>query len=138
MLLNTKLKNVEIIKNYGKLSSINTLQGELNQVFMNILDNAIYACHKKDYIHNETPKIKLTTLQFNGMIQIKIYDNGIGMSDETVKKIYEPFFTNKPTGEGTGLGMYIVHGILQKLNGELNFETKKGLGTEITLTLKEI
>jgi len=138
LILNSKLNGIEVLKTFGKLNSLYTLQGELNQVFMNIIDNSIYACLQKNYSPPESPLIKITTTQIKDLTVIKFFDNGIGMSPETLKKIYEPFFTSKPIGEGTGLGMSIVHGILQKINGKLNIDSKEGLGTEITLTLKEI
>lgn len=138
LILKTKRKGIDIIKEYGDLKEINSLHGQLNQVFMNVLDNAIYACHKKEYLNGEKPEISISTEQSNELTTITLSDNGVGMSEQTMQKIYEPFYTNKPVGEGTGLGMSIVHGILQKINGELNINSTEGVGTQIALTLKHI
>ena len=136
MILKSKTKGIILNKIYGDLKDINTLHGQLNQVFMNILDNAIYACSQKAYAENENPEIKIKTLQDEEITSVIISDNGVGMSKQIMDRIYEPFFTNKPVGSGSGLGMSIVHGILQKINADLKIHSQEGFGTELVINLK--
>ena len=135
LILKSKFEGINLLQEYGEISEINCLPGKLNQLFMNILDNAIYACKKKEYTSDSTPVIKITTTQTEKNTAISIEDNGIGMEDETKNKIFEPFFTTKDVGEGTGLGMSIAHGIITNHSGDITIKSELGIGTEIIINL---
>ncbi len=107
--------------------------GKLNQVFMNIITNAIQAVN--DNSHEKGKSIDITTRLENELIKISIKDNGCGMPDSVKEKIFEPFFTTKDVGEGTGLGLSIVQGIIEAHQGEINIITEQGTGTEFLISL---
>jgi len=130
-LLNNK---IEVEKDYGDLPLIECYAGKLNQVFLNIISNAIYAI-KKQFGDAEGGKLILQTCQDEENVYIKIRDNGIGMDEQTQKKIFEPFFTTKDVGEGTGLGMSIAYNTIKKHNGNIIINSKPGEGTEFILQI---
>lgn len=125
-----KMKDIQLIKNLGELPEINCYAGQLNQVFMNILTNAVQALPEKGTI-----TVKSFVEKTSNTIKISIADNGKGMSEEVKNKIFQPFFTTKDVGEGTGLGLSISYGIVKKHNGEINVETALGEGTNFIITL---
>ena len=133
VLLNTKLKgNVEIKRFYDEtMPEINCYPGQLNQVFMNILNNAIQAFpeEKKD------AQIGIYTENLQENIVIRIKDNGVGMNEQVQRRIFEPFFTTKPVGVGTGLGLSISFGIIEKHNGNIYVNSEEGKGTEFVIQL---
>ncbi len=137
VLLRSKLpQGVKVKKEYDKeLEKVECLPGKINQVFMNILSNAIYAVIHKHYEDGQKPQIGIKTEGLDNEVKIYISDNGIGMDEFTRKKIFDPFFTTKDVGEGTGLGMSIVFKIIEKHNGSLEVHSKLGLGTEFIITL---
>ncbi|MGB3756548.1 MAG: response regulator [Rivularia sp. (in: cyanobacteria)] len=139
--LNSKTNNtkIELIKEYGNLPQVECYAGKLNQVFMNILANAIDAledvlsCEK----YNSSPTIKISTkLITPDKVVIRIIDNASGIPEEVQKRIFEPFFTTKPAGKGTGLGMSISHQIItEKHNGSLRCISTPGKGTEFIIEI---
>lgn len=137
VLLRSKMKdNIEVVYNYDQdLPMIDCMPGKLNQVFMNILNNAIYAVNHKAYGEGEKPTITLTTSKAGDEVQVSLMDNGIGMDEKTRKKMFDPFFTTKEVGEGTGLGMSIVYKIVEKHRGRLDVKTELGVGTEFIINL---
>jgi len=133
-MLNNKIK---VIREFGELPLVECYAGKLNQVFLNIISNAVYAIQKK-FGDNEGGELTLTTSAEENNVYIKIKDNGIGM-DETVKsKMFEPFFTTKDVGEGTGLGMSITYNTIKKHHGQIKVESTVGEGTEFTLVIPVI
>jgi len=131
-LLNSTIK---VHKEYTEpIPLIECYPGKLNQVFLNIISNAIHAIRKK---HGETGNGILTirTKAFENFITIEILDNGTGMDEATQNKIYEPFFTTKEVGEGTGLGMSIVYNTIKKHNGVIKLVSKLGEGTSFVIQL---
>ncbi|MCF4969923.1 sensor histidine kinase [Nostoc sp. CMAA1605] len=147
MLLQHRLKahgdfpGITVIKHYGKLPSIPCFAGQLNQVFMNILVNAIDAIEER-YIRQISDKnqynpgwIKIdTSIVDTKWVRIAIADNGLGMSEQTRQKIFNPFFTTKPVGKGTGLGMAISYQIIiEKHGGKLDCFTQVAQGTEFVI-----
>ncbi|QHT67607.1 PAS domain S-box protein [Rhodocytophaga rosea] len=129
MLLRHKFKNrVTIEKDYGNIPLIESYPGKLNQVFMNILTNAIQAISGEGYIY-------IKTWQEGKLVHISIKDTGSGMSTEVKERIFEPFFTTKEVGMGTGLGLSISYGIIQKHRGEIRVFSQPGKGTEFIITL---
>ncbi len=129
ILLHNKYKNrIEIKKIYGDIPQIECYPGQLNQVFMNILSNAI------DAIEN-TGTITITTFKINGQIKISIKDTGRGIPEEFKERIFEPFFTSKEIGKGTGLGLSISHGIIEKLKGSIEVRSNVEKGSEFIIVL---
>jgi len=130
MLHNKYKHHVEIVKEYGAIPLIECYPGKLNQVFMNILSNAIDAIEEKGIITIKTYKD-----QTNGMICISIIDTGKGMSEKEKAKIFDPFYTTKDVGKGTGLGLSISHGIIEQHRGLIEVISTVGKGTEFTISL---
>ena len=157
LLLQSRLKKVsnypsiQIIKEYGNLPLVECYPGQLNQVFMNIIVNAIDALEEKIkrgkfysqingelaiIRYDELPTIWITTEVLDTRISIRIADNGIGMTEEVRSKLFDPFFTNKPVGSGTGLGMSISYQIIvEKHCGQLNCISAPDRGTEFVIQI---
>lgn len=146
MILHNRLKaqvhrpEIEIIKEYSEIPCIDCYSGPLNQVFMNILSNAIDALEMKyDNSSLESPKIWIQTQftpQQSDWISIRIKDNGIGIQEENMAKLFDPFFTTKPIGKGTGLGLSISNEIVtEKHGGRLQTSSELGNGTEFTIAI---
>ena len=131
-ILHNKLKNkAEIHKEYMEnVPKIEAFGGQLNQVFMNILDNAAGAIKEHGDIW-----IRLNTDSKNKNLVMEIEDNGLGMDSETARKIFDPFFTTKPVGQGTGLGLSITHKIIKNHQGSIRVESQPNLGTKFIITL---
>ncbi len=137
VLLRSKFnEGIKIVQEFDSaLPQIECYPGKLNQVFMNILNNAIYAVTHKSYSDPEAAQVTIKTKKMENTVSIHLMDNGIGMDEQTRKKIFDPFFTTKDVGEGTGLGMAIVYKIIQKHGGSLTVESELGKGTEFIITL---
>lgn len=107
--------------------------GKVNQVFMNIITNAVQATIGRP---GDRPRVvHIRTASTDDRVQVTISDNGVGMSAEVIERIYDPFFTTKPVGEGTGLGMAIVYGIIQDHQGSIQVESSPGVGTTFNIEL---
>ncbi len=132
---------IQIIKNYGNIPLINCYVSLLNQVFMNLLINAIQAIEERQKFEMNPEYycglITITTArEASGWVSISIKDNGIGMSPEVQAKIFNPFFTTKPVGQATGMGLATSYQIITKNHGgELSFSSIEGVGTEFTIKL---
>jgi signal transduction histidine kinase len=134
---------IEIIKDYGNLPLVECYPGQLNQVFMNIISNAIDALdsynqkHSHLEINNNSSKITIRTeLVNNSRVVVLIVDNGSGMTQEVKRKLFDPFFTTKPVGQGTGLGLSISYKIIvEKHAGVLRCESELGKGTEFWIEI---
>ena len=120
--------NITFIENYGAIPEISCHPGEINQVFLNLITNSIQSIEKEGLI-------SVSTESQNNIIIIKIQDTGIGMEQQTLSKLGEPFFTTKPVGTGIGLGLAISYGIIQRHHGKLLFESSPGQGTTATIEL---
>lgn len=134
IILNNQLGNIKVIKEYGDLPSVECYPGKLNQVFLNILSNGIYAVHKQ-FGDKSGGEIRITTSSDQDHVHISFKDNGIGIDEETQKKIFDPFFTTKDVGEGTGLGMSITYNTVKKHNGSIRINSSPGNGAEFIITL---
>ena len=129
MLLRNKIKNkITIKKEYGQIPPIECYPGKLNQVFMNILNNAA------DAIKDEG-EIAIRTWGNDDHIFISIKDTGTGMPENVRKRIFEPFYTTKEVGQGTGLGLSISFGIIEKHRGSITVNTNKNDGSEFIIQL---
>jgi PAS domain S-box-containing protein len=129
---------IEVIKNYGDLPLVECSAGQLNQVFMNLLANAIDAV--EEGLGEETfptPQIRICTkLDSDKLVVIRIADNASGIPDSIQKCLFEPFFTTKPVGKGTGLGLSISYQIItEKHRGKLQCISAAGQGTEFVITI---
>lgn len=128
---------INVVKHYSQLPEINCDIGQLNQVFMNLLVNAIDALEQvSDEQHEDKPTITIETQANESNITIVIRDSGVGMKAETLERIFQPFFTTKPMDHGTGLGLSISHQVVtQKHQGEITCQSKLGEGTAFTIKL---
>lgn len=129
--LNGKIK---ITRNYGNLPLAECYPGKLNQVFLNMISNAIYAIHKK-FEGESGGEIIITTQASENIVSITFADNGIGMSEATQHKLFEPFFTTKPVGEGTGLGLSISYNTIKKHHGTISVKSELDKGTEFKIEI---
>lgn len=135
IIVNHLLNNlITVEKHYSGIPLIECYPGKLNQVFLNIMSNAIHAIHER-WGDEPNGVLSLRTWSDEEHVYLSIKDNGTGMTQETKKKIFEPFFTTKEVGEGTGLGMSIVYNTIKKHNGSIQIVTALGEGTEFILTL---
>ena len=134
VLIKSKLNNIELIKDLTEIPHIECFPSKLNQLFMNIIDNAIGAINEKQFT-NEKPQIEIQTYADENWVYFKVKDNGIGMNDETKEKMFDPFFTTKEVGQGTGLGLSIVFGIIEKHNGKITVDTEPNKGTTIIVQI---
>ncbi len=128
-ILHNKYKDkIAVHKEFGELPAVESYGGQINQVFMNILDNASFAIKDKGDVYIRTKKVDENVI-------IEIEDNGAGMDENTKKKLFDPFFTTKPVGQGTGLGMSISYKVIKNHNGEILAQSEVGKGTKILITL---
>jgi PAS domain S-box-containing protein len=152
---------IQVIKEYGQLPLVNCYPGQLNQVFMNLLTNAIDALESVTVstIPNPTPPLApplikdptaeasqipnpeiqiCTGVNTSGEITIRIADNGLGMTQDVLARLFDPFFTTKPIGKGTGLGLSISYQIVvEKHKGTLHCNSEPGKGSEFVVTLPQ-
>ncbi|MDW8020098.1 MAG: PAS domain-containing protein [Chloroherpetonaceae bacterium] len=119
-----KDKNIELTTEYGDIPMVDCFPAQLNQVFLNLIQNAIHAVEERP-----EGKVHVSTGLEDGYVVVKVIDNGKGIPKPIQSKIFDPFFTTKPVGKGTGLGLSICYSIVQKHNGKLYFETEEGVGT---------
>lgn len=129
---------IEVIKEYGQLPLVECYAGQLNQVFMNIITNAIDALETPSFSHeDDKPQIVIRTQLLNSSwVTIEIADNGLGMSPEVQQRLFDPFFTTKPIGKGTGLGMSISYQIItEKHQGHLSCVSSPGAGTKFIIKI---
>ncbi|MFC2115786.1 ATP-binding protein [Bacteroidota bacterium] len=129
ILLGNKIKNIITVhKEYGEIPEIECLPDRLNQVFMNILSNAIQSMDEKGDIF-------IKTVCDEASVKISFRDNGKGMTEEVQKRIFKPFYTTKALGKGTGLGLSISYSIVEQHNGKISVSSEPLKGTEFIITL---
>lgn len=150
MILDNRLKpkadfpGIQVIKEYGDLPLVECWAGQLNQVFMNVLSNAIDVLYdepkqKKAVINHSSDSTFLPTIWIrtkilnSNCVCVRIADNGSGMNEDVKKRLFEPFFTTKPVGKGTGLGLSISYQIVEKHQGSLRCVSAPGEGTEFCI-----
>ncbi|MFM6036037.1 MAG: sensor histidine kinase, partial [Sphaerospermopsis kisseleviana] len=135
LILNHRLKQeIEVIKEYGDLPLVECYPAQLNQVFMNILSNAIDALLEQEQKKQKQIVIK-TKKTDSGKITISIRDNGPGISLELQSKIFDPFFTTKPVNKGTGIGLAISYQIIEKHQGNIYVCSDPSYGTEFIIEI---
>jgi two-component system, NtrC family, sensor kinase len=110
------------------IGKINIIPQDIGRVLLNLYNKAFYAVSekKKQLINGYEPTIAVSTKKLNGKVEISVKDNGNGIPQKVLDKIFQPFFTTKPTGQGTGLGLSLSYDIIKSHAGEIKVETKEG------------
>jgi signal transduction histidine kinase len=126
-LMTSYTDGIDLVKNFGEIPGIQAKPEEIQQVFLNIISNAVQAMEGKG-------KLTLTSQQENGFIIVQIRDNGPGIPPEYISKVFDPFFTTKDQGEGTGLGLNIVHRVVKQNGGDIKIESEPGGGTTFVIS----
>jgi signal transduction histidine kinase len=119
---------IRVQKNYGDVPRVRCYAGQLNQVFLNLLMNACDAIE-------EDGTIQITTLRIPGGVRLEFTDDGPGIPEEIRSRIFDPFFTTKPVGVGTGLGLSLSHGIIERHGGKISVDSEPGRGTTFAIEL---
>jgi signal transduction histidine kinase len=130
--------NATIKTDFDKtVGNINIIPQDMGRVILNLITNAFYVVDekKKSGIENYEPIVSVSTKKLNDKVEIRIADNGIGIPQKVLNKIFQPFFTTKPTGQGTGLGLSLSYDIVKAHGGELKVETKEGEGSVFIIKL---
>ncbi|MBA3675120.1 MAG: hypothetical protein H0W75_09250, partial [Chitinophagaceae bacterium] len=119
------------------IEKINIIPQDIGRVLLNLFTNAFYTVteKKKEQKDNYEPTVTVTTKRIGDKIEIKVVDNGNGIPQHVLDKIFQPFFTTKPTGQGTGLGLSLSYDIIKAHGGELKVETKEGEGSKFIIEL---
>jgi signal transduction histidine kinase len=130
--------NATLVTNFDtSIGKINIIQQDISRVILNLLNNAFYAVNEKSKKNPEgyLPVVQVSTKKTGDTVEIKVEDNGTGMADKVKEKIFQPFFTTKPTGQGTGLGLSLSYDIIKAHGGEINMKTREGEGTSFIIQL---
>jgi signal transduction histidine kinase/ligand-binding sensor domain-containing protein len=124
----------------SSIGKVNVIPQDIGRVVLNLINNAFYAVteKKKSPDVDFEPTISVSTRKLDNKIEIKVNDNGYGIPEKIKDKIFQPFFTTKPTGEGTGLGLSLSYDIIKAHGGKINVETKEGEGSEFIIELPVI
>jgi signal transduction histidine kinase len=133
--------NAEIKTDFdNSIGKINIVPQDIGRVLLNLINNAFYAVNEKQKTENSAyvPTVAIVTKNLNEKVEIKVSDNGNGIPQNIIDKIFQPFFTTKPTGEGTGLGLSLAYDIIKAHGGELKVDTREGRGTEFIVQLPVI
>jgi signal transduction histidine kinase len=129
------------------IGKINIVPQDIGRVILNLINNAFYAVSERRKAEGEglpavptgqarfEPIVSVTTKRLHDKIEIRVADNGNGIPQKIVDKIFQPFFTTKPTGQGTGLGLSLSYDIVKAHGGEIKVETKEGEGSEFIIQL---
>jgi two-component system, NtrC family, sensor kinase len=120
-----------------KLPLLNIVSQDIGRVILNLINNAFYAVDKKSKQGNKNykPLVSVSSKKIGEKVEISVKDNGDGVPENIKEKIFQPFYTTKPTGEGTGLGLSLSYDIIKAHGGEIIIETEKGEGTEFRISL---
>ncbi|MES1221100.1 MAG: tetratricopeptide repeat protein [Bacteroidota bacterium] len=121
----------------SSIGKINVVPQDIGRVLLNLINNAFYAVkeRQKQNLSRYEPTVSVTTTKSNDKIEIKVKDNGAGIPENILDKVFQPFFTTKPTGQGTGLGLSLAYDIIKSHGGEIKIETKGGWGSEFIVQL---
>jgi signal transduction histidine kinase len=121
------------------IGKINVIPQDIGRVILNLITNAFYVVDekKKSGLANYDPMVSVSTKKLGDKIEISVKDNGNGIPEKVLAKIFQPFFTTKPTGQGTGLGLSLSYDIVKAHGGDLSVETKEGEGTAFKIILFE-
>jgi signal transduction histidine kinase len=145
-----KLFNATVKTDFDEtIGNINIIPQDIGRVILNLITNAFYVVteKKKESLNGYEPTVSITTRKKNahvgdsvgqGIVEIIVKDNGKGIPQKVMDKIFQPFFTTKPTGQGTGLGLSLSYDIIKAHGGEINVKTKEGEGSEFIIQLPTI
>jgi len=119
------------------IGKVNVVPQDIGIVILNLINNAFYAVNERQKGEGVAyePTVSVRTKKINDRVEIKVKDNGMGISQKNLDKIFHPFFTTKPTGQGTGLGLSLAYDIVRAHGGEIKVETKEGEGSEFVVQL---
>jgi signal transduction histidine kinase/streptogramin lyase len=130
--------NVTLQTDFDKqIEKINIVQQDIGRVLLNLFNNAFYTVNEKKNQLNGAyvPSVLIHTKRMEGKVEIRVKDNGNGIPQKVLDKIFQPFFTTKPSGQGTGLGLSLSYDIIKAHGGEINVETRTGEGSEFVIIL---
>ena len=134
----TKHFNAEIKTDFDEtIEKINVVPQDIGRVVLNLINNAFYAANERQKAEGEGFKavVEVKTKKSGDKILISVKDNGNGISNSIKEKIFQPFFTTKPTGSGTGLGLSLSYDIVKAHGGNIKVESRGGEGTEFIIQL---
>ena len=119
------------------IEKVNVVPQDIGRVILNLINNAFHSLgeKQKEQIAGFEAAVKITTRRIADEVEIRVTDNGTGIPQKVVDKIFQPFFTTKPAGQGTGLGLSLSYDIVRSHGGELTVETKEGEGSEFIIRL---
>src|SRR6202162_5651445 len=119
------------------IGNINIIPQDIGRVLLNLYNNAFYVVNekRKQQPNGYEPTISVSTKKMNNTVELRVKDNGNGIPQKVIDKIFQPFFTTKPTGEGTGLGLSLSYDIIKAHGGEIKVETKEGEGSDYIIQL---
>jgi two-component system NtrC family sensor kinase len=119
------------------IGNINIISQDIGRVILNLITNAFYVVteKRKEQINGYEPTVSVSTRKIDGKIEVRVKDNGNGIPQKVMDKIFQPFFTTKPTGQGTGLGLSLSYDIVKAHGGELKVDTKEGEYAEFIIIL---
>ncbi|MGB5262049.1 MAG: HAMP domain-containing sensor histidine kinase, partial [Lutimonas sp.] len=119
------------------LPKVKVVSQDIGRVILNLITNAFYVVNERKKKEGEgyKPTVSMSTQKVGNTIQIRITDNGSGIPDSIKEKIFQPFFTTKPTNQGTGLGLSLSYDIVKAHGGELKVESKEGEGSSFIISL---
>ncbi|AYH45774.1 ATP-binding protein [Azoarcus sp. DN11] len=121
-------RNIELVEEYGELPEVECNPSQLNQVFLNLINNAAQAI-------DGPGRVRIRSLAAGDKVRVEIQDNGSGIPDDVLPNIFDLYYTTKPAGEGTGLGLAIARNIVAEHGGDISVSTRVGVGTTFTVTL---
>ena len=121
----------------NSIGNINIIPQDIGRVVLNLINNAFYVVDekKKQTVEGYEPTVTVSTKKINGKVEIKVADNGNGIPQKVLDKIFQPFFTTKPAGQGTGLGLSLSYDIIKAHGGEIEVKTKEGEGSEFIILI---
>jgi signal transduction histidine kinase len=124
----------------SSIGKINVAPQDIGRVIFNLINNAFYAVGERQRAEGMgyEPTVSVSTKKLNDKVEIKVKDNGNGISQNIVDKIFQPFFTTKPTGQGTGLGLSLAYDIIKAHGGDIKVDTKEGQGSEFIIQLQSL
>jgi signal transduction histidine kinase len=119
------------------IEKINVVPQDIGRVLLNLINNAFFAVNEKQRqnLNGYEPTVTVATAKQDGRVEIRVNDNGNGISQTILDKIFQPFFTTKPTGQGTGLGLSLAYDIVKAHGGEIKVNTREGEGSEFVIQL---
>jgi two-component system, NtrC family, sensor kinase len=128
-LMNKSLQNseVHVVTDFGPLSTCQANQNALRQIFLNLITNAVQAMPNGGELRLRTAPL------LDGRIRLEFSDTGVGIPQEHLKDIFNPFFTTKAPGQGTGLGLSVVHSVVKRYRGDIQVHSEVNGGTTFTI-----